>query len=164
MAEIDWPWHYSFPPFFTIQLHAETRSKQIVAWRALVLEYHRLTKQSVLDIREAQRSPLFNNTSINSILFILCHNTRLMINLIFIWHIYWHTLEEWGGMVYDWAQNNGMINTVCTLFELTQGDNTCDEEFHGLDTEVLIKALRTLEDEKKAEVIIFDDTQGVKFF
>nr|CAD7431041.1 unnamed protein product [Timema monikensis] len=149
MGEIDWPWHYSFPPFFTIQLHAETRSKQIAAWRTLVLEYHRSTKQSVLDIREVQRSPLFNNTSINN---------------LGQWYIYWHTLEEWGDMVYNWAQNNGMINTVCTLFELTQGDNTCDEEFHGLDTEVLIKALRTLEDEKKAEVIIFDETQGVKFF
>jgi hypothetical protein len=35
-------------------------------------------------------------------------------------------------------------------------------EFHGLDTEVLIKVLRILEARKKAE--LFDDNQGVKFF
>lgn len=37
-------------------------------------------------------------------------------------------------------------------------------EFHGLDNEVLVRALRTLESSKKAELIIFDDNEGVKFF
>lgn len=37
-------------------------------------------------------------------------------------------------------------------------------EFHGLDTEVLIRSLRTLESAKKAELMLFDDNQGVKFF
>lgn len=43
------------------------------------------------------------------------------------WLIYWHTLDEWGDIIYTWAQNNGFIGSVCTLFELTQGDNTIDE-------------------------------------
>lgn len=37
-------------------------------------------------------------------------------------------------------------------------------EFHGLDMNVLIKALKTLEINKKCEIIEFDDNQGVKFF
>lgn len=37
-------------------------------------------------------------------------------------------------------------------------------EFHGLDTEVLIRSLKTLEAARKAELILSDDTQGVKFF
>lgn len=37
-------------------------------------------------------------------------------------------------------------------------------EFHDLDTEVLIRSLRTLEVARKAEIISFDDNQGVKFF
>lgn len=37
-------------------------------------------------------------------------------------------------------------------------------EFYKLDTEVLIRSLRTLEYAKKAELIMFDDNQGVKFF
>lgn len=60
---------FCFLFFFRIQLHNETRTKQIAAWRNLVLDYHRITKQHLLDVREAQRTPLFNNTTIDSILF-----------------------------------------------------------------------------------------------
>jgi hypothetical protein len=42
--------------------------KQIAAWRTLVLDYHRIRKQCLLDVREAQRAPVFNNTAIGSIL------------------------------------------------------------------------------------------------
>lgn len=37
-------------------------------------------------------------------------------------------------------------------------------EFYGLDQEVLLRALQVLESQKKAEIISFDDNQGVKFF
>lgn len=37
-------------------------------------------------------------------------------------------------------------------------------EFYKLDTEVLTRSLKTLEAKGKAELIIFDDNQGVKFF
>lgn len=44
-----------------------------------------------------------------------------------VWEVYWHSLDEWGNMVYSWACNNGMNNSVCTLFELREGENTVDE-------------------------------------
>lgn len=37
-------------------------------------------------------------------------------------------------------------------------------EFHGLDMNILIKALKTLEVKGKCELMEFDDNQGVKFF
>lgn len=37
-------------------------------------------------------------------------------------------------------------------------------EFHGLDMNVLMKALKSLESKGKCELIEFDDNQGVKFF
>lgn len=43
------------------------------------------------------------------------------------WLVYWHTLEEWGDIIYNWAQANGFIGSVCTLYELTQGENTTEE-------------------------------------
>ncbi|XP_023725454.1 vacuolar protein-sorting-associated protein 25 [Cryptotermes secundus] len=173
MASMEWPWQYSFPPFFTIQLHNETRTKQIAAWRNLVLDYHRITKQHILDIREAQRTPLFNNTTIDrklpleGIVMILddlarTGNAEPLDKQKHRWHIYWHTLEEWADLVYSWVQSCGMANAVCTIYEITEGDNTIDEEFHGLDNEVMIKVLQTLGASKKAE--LFDDNQGVKFF
>lgn len=54
---------------FRLQPHSDTRAKQLAAWKSLILEYYRITKQSIIDIREVHSSPLFNNTAINRILF-----------------------------------------------------------------------------------------------
>jgi len=43
------------------------------------------------------------------------------------WLVYWHTLEEWGDIIYNWAQENGFVGSVCTLFELTQGEDTTEQ-------------------------------------
>lgn len=105
------------------------------------------------------------------------------------WLISWHTLEEWADIIYNWAQTNGFIGSVCTLYELAHGENTIEEgmdiffvipkilpsftnifydfsnsEFYGLDNEVLIRSLKVLEMSKKAEMILFDGNEGVKFF
>lgn len=175
MAEIEWPWQYSFPPFFTLQPHAETKAKQLSAWKSLVLDYCRLTKQALVDVREAHASPLFNNSAINrklspDFVTVILEELAKSGNAAALdkskqrWLVYWHTLDEWGEIIYSWAQDNGMIGSVCTLFELTQGEDTVDQDFYGLDQEVLIRSLRTLEAAKKAELIMFDDNQGVKFF
>uniref|UniRef100_S4PLQ4 Vacuolar protein-sorting-associated protein 25 n=1 Tax=Pararge aegeria TaxID=116150 RepID=S4PLQ4_9NEOP len=175
MAEVVWPWQYNFPPFFTIQPHAETRAKQLEAWQQLIAIYLKSNKQSTIDIREASNSPLFNNTSINrklspeSILTILEDMAKSgkaapVDKSKNVWEIYWHSLDEWGNMIYNWANINGMNNTVCTLFELREGENSVGEEFHGLDMNVLIKALKSLEMKGKCELMEFDDNQGVKFF
>lgn len=55
---------------YRLQPHADTRAKQIAAWKNLVLEYYRITKQAIVDVREVHTNPLFNNVNINSILFI----------------------------------------------------------------------------------------------
>ena len=70
-ASFQWPWQYEFPPFFTVQPNTDTRSKQLDAWCDLVLSYHRATKSYLLDVNEAQSSPLFYNSKINSILLFL---------------------------------------------------------------------------------------------
>ena len=36
---MDWPWEYSFPPFFTLQPHHPSRQKQIQSWKHLVIAY-----------------------------------------------------------------------------------------------------------------------------
>ncbi|KAK4872246.1 hypothetical protein RN001_016370 [Aquatica leii] len=169
------PWQHSFPPFFTLQPHAETRARQISVWRTLILDYFRSTKACSLDIREASRHLLFSNTSINRKLnaeFILAilsdlqrtQNAAPIDKQRYRWEIYWHTLEEWGSIIYDYITSRGATNSVLTLFELTQGDDVQDEEFCGLETDVLIKALRTLEAQGKCELMLSDDQEGVKFF
>lgn len=80
------------------------------------------------------------------------------------WQVYWYPLEELGELIYKWAVISGMTNTVCTLFELIEGENTRDEEFYGLDSAVMILALKTLERNNKCELILTPDIEGVKFF
>ncbi|XP_075216575.1 vacuolar protein sorting 25 isoform X2 [Lycorma delicatula] len=137
MTNVEWPWQYSFPPFFTIQPNIETRAKQLEAWKTLVLDYHKASQQAILDISEAERSPLFNNASIKrrlpseGIILVLeslakkgnaepCDKSKSR------WYIYWHTLSEWADIVYSWAQETGQVNSVCTLYEII---NAPDQDF-----------------------------------
>lgn len=124
--------------FCRLQPNAETKSKQLLAWKTLILDYFKSTKQTVLDINEAQRSPLFSNSSINrklpldAITYVLedmakTGNAAPIDKSKMKWEIYWHSLDEWGNMIYGWASDNGMNNTVCTLFEIVEGDNSTDQ-------------------------------------
>ena len=43
------------------------------------------------------------------------------------WIISWHTLEEWGDIIYSYVQDNGFIGSVCTFYELTQSEDTKEQ-------------------------------------
>lgn len=123
---------------YRLQPHAETKARQLSAWRSLILDYHRVKKESILDVHEAVRGPLFFNTSINRKLefdFILLILNDLMQSKNAApcdksknrWEIYWHTLEEWASLIYNYVVNSGLTNTVCTFFELTQSEDVINE-------------------------------------
>ncbi|KAH7969076.1 vacuolar protein-sorting-associated protein 25 [Rhipicephalus sanguineus] len=174
-TDFEWPWQYGFPPFFTLQPTLATREKQLEAWSNLILNYHRAHKAYVLDVAEALASPLFHNKDISrklsadSLREVLKYmNSRGQV----AWtdkqqsrcYVYWRSPEEWGKLIYDWADATGHLNTVCTFYELVQGDDTADTEFAGLDVDLLRISLQTLEKQGKAELISFDGSDGVKFF
>lgn len=81
-----------------------------------------------------------------------------------VYEIYWNTLDEWSNLVYTWAVNNGMTSSVLTLYELLNGDDTVEQEFHGLDETVFIRILKHLEAKGKCEVFEIDGSHGVKIF
>lgn len=125
MAEIDveWPWQYQFPPFFTLQPHPETRAKQVAAWKTLILNYCQKTKTYLVDVREANQIPLFNNSSINRklepalIISILSElqksgNAAPIDKSKYRWEIFWHTLEEWSTIIYDYINNRGTVLAI----------------------------------------------------
>lgn len=80
------------------------------------------------------------------------------------WEVYWHSLEEWGAIIYNYVSEKGFTGSVMTLYELCEGEDSTGEEFHGLDHGVVVKALKTLEGQGKCELIIGDGVEGVKFF
>ncbi|CAO1407774.1 unnamed protein product [Diamesa serratosioi] len=173
MTDFEWPWEYSFPPFFTFQPNSETRKQQFLRWKELILQYQRYRKQAILNLNDD--TELFNNDKINrrldketktTILDEMCvnKNAAAVGKNSGIYEIYWLTLEEWSNVVYNWAQNSGMTNSVLTQYELLNGDDTKDEEFSGLNEDVFMKVMKLLESKGKCEVMEIDGSYGVKFF
>jgi ESCRT-II complex subunit VPS25 len=107
-----------------------------------------------------------------------------------VW-VYWRTPEEWAALVEAWVDETAQKGTVLTLYELTEGDGTrgtgklrhvliscvavvesldadyarvSTTEFHGLDQDLLQKALNVLVKRGKAQIFGQEDSQGVKFF
>ena len=175
MASIEKPWQYNFPPFFTIQPNIDTRKKQLEAWCQLVLDTQKSCNSHSLDVNEALGT-IFTNKEINRKL------SRDGVDMVLEelikkghleWKdprtkkeclIMWRTPEEWGKLIYKYINDRSMNNSVCTLFELANGDDTDGEEFHGLEQWLLLRALKSLEIDGKAELMAFGDNEGVKFF
>ena len=78
--------------------------------------------------------------------------------------IWWKKPEEWATLLEAWVDETGQKGTVLTLYELTEGDATRDQKFHGMETEVLQKSLNVLVRRGKAQIFGGEDQQGVKFF
>ncbi|KAI2472810.1 ESCRT-II complex, vps25 subunit [Annulohypoxylon bovei var. microspora] len=81
-----------------------------------------------------------------------------------VFWIYWKTPEEWAELVEAWVEETAQKNSVLTLYELTEGEGTRGTEFHGLDADILQKALQVLVKRGKAQIFGQEDQQGVKFF
>jgi len=172
MTSFEWPWQYDFPPFFTIQKNADTKLKQLEAWSALILSYHKHNKILKIRVADSLSCPLFHNKAIDRKL-----NTDAVMVLLNYLHkkggirwddkqstsctVLWNTLDQWSDMVYKWAVQSGSVNTVLTIHELMDGHETGSEEFHGLDSWFLIEILKNLSLKGKAELM---GEEGVKFF
>ncbi|XP_006021044.1 vacuolar protein-sorting-associated protein 25 [Alligator sinensis] len=158
-----------------LQPNVDTRQKQLAAWCSLVLSYCRLSKQCSMTVMEAQDSPLFHNRKLQRKLpmesiQVVLEELRKKGNLEWLdknkssFLVMWRRPEEWGKLIYQWVVKNGLTNSVFTLYELVNGDDTENEEFHGLDESILLRALQALQQEHKTEIITLDDGRGVKFF
>ncbi|KAG9510475.1 Vacuolar protein-sorting-associated protein 25, partial [Fragariocoptes setiger] len=169
-----YPWEYNFPPFFTIQPNLETRRKQLEAWRSLIIEFCVSKNIHQLNIREWLGKSPFANDSIDRRLTL--DALKLIMNSLSEkkfaeWTdkqhesciIYWRPPAQWGQIVYDYVKKQSLQNSVLTFYELLNGDETKDCEFHGMDEAVFLKAIRILERDGKAAIIELDGSKGVKF-
>lgn len=155
-----------------IQLHGKTREIQLNTWADLVMKYQKSLNQPVININD-EKTELFVNKELNRRLNVdgrslvmdtlekSAHAAPVDPKKRDKWEIYWYTLDEWANMIYKWATDNAMLGQVCTIFEIANGDNSTDQEFHGLSDDILLKSLQRLEQSGKCELIGED---GVKFF
>ncbi|XP_031558180.1 vacuolar protein-sorting-associated protein 25-like [Actinia tenebrosa] len=178
--QFEWPWQYNFPPFYTLQPNLDTRNKQLDAWCDLILSYYKNKKAYMLDVTEAMSSELFYNKKINrklskEALDTILEELNKKGNLE--WedktkqrcHVMWRKPEEWAALIFKWIEDNSMTDTVCTLYELMSGDDTVNQEFHGIDMWMMKKALSVLESKGKAQMFEAPDATdesglGVKFY
>lgn len=165
---------FKFNPFSRLQTHEETRQQQLNVWSELFLKYLKHLNKFSININEGS-FPLYYNESLNRrlsppmILQILQRlqstgHAQPLDKKQQEWQVYWHTLEEYGNIIYDYVQETGQTKTVCTLYELSNGDMVEGREFHRIDEDVLVNVLRLLEDKGKCELIELDGSYGVKFF
>ncbi|CAD5122704.1 DgyrCDS11112 [Dimorphilus gyrociliatus] len=148
--------------------------KQLDTWCSLILSYYKHKKWYSLDVAESETSELFYNRSIDRKLnldeiYVILEELRRRGNVE--WEdkrrnrclVMWRSPDEWAKLIYKWITERGMLNSVCTYYEITDGDNSKNQEFYGLDVWLLKRALQCLEKEGKAEIFESDDG-GVKFF
>jgi len=168
-SDFDWPSQYSFPPFFTIQPNAGTRKRQMQIWSKLIRNYCKSNQMYILEKSNVD-IPLFNNGQIGKHLSVQEVETILddmsgrgeieWINAIEKdrCFVFWHSPTEWGNIIYSYAESNGLAKSVATLFELTTAEGA---EFSGMDITMLIRCLKALQTQGKAELM---GDEGVKFF
>ncbi|KAJ1678208.1 hypothetical protein EV182_004556 [Spiromyces aspiralis] len=172
MSEFKYPSIHDFPPFFTKQPTETTWNDQKRLWSGLILDYCRHHRLHTLRLSEALKTPLFSNSSIQLLEII----DFMVTNGDAEWTgkkkdkssciIYWRKPGEWADLIYQWVQDHGFVNTVMTAYELANGEDTADQEFHGIERDVLQKAIDILVSRGKAQVIqsASSDDFGVKFF
>ncbi|MCJ1243777.1 hypothetical protein MMC30_000974 [Trapelia coarctata] len=177
-ADFSFPPIYHFPPFWTPQPTLSTRRAQLQKWSSLILSYCQHQRLLRLALTDALQTPLFHNKELKKRLTLA--EAREIIDWMCseeggkqaewvaggkeVCWIWWRGVEEWAEMVAGWVEETGQKGTVLTLYEIMEGEGTMGQEFHGLDPDVLQKALGALVKRGKAQVFGSEGGEGVKFF
>jgi len=172
--EFEYPEFYSFPPFFTEQPVIATREKQMSLWRELILRYHTSFKIKTLVVHDC---PLWKNEEVGRELsgeaiaavvkdFIKSGHGEWEDDSKTRCRILWRKPEQLASDIYDWAETNGYINSVCTVYELHSGEDVNGMLFQGADEKLLRRALAILETQGKCTMFKGDTSSedGIKFF
>ncbi|KAL4432377.1 hypothetical protein ABPG77_001676 [Micractinium sp. CCAP 211/92] len=172
-----YPIFYQFPPYFTLQPVKETQQKQRLLWKDLILRYCRHHRVFVVSTEEADDFPLFRNPAINRRLprdFQVLLIDDLVKQGSALWFdrgqrsalILWRGIPEWAELIYRWARGCGFEDSVVTVDEMQSGMHVAGTELEGLHREVLVRAVRHLEQQGKAKLFkgALGDDEGIKFF
>lgn len=80
--------------------------------------------------------------------------------------MYWNSLASLAKALYEWADRTARIGSVEAVLDIPSEAENKGEVFYGLPIEMVIQALKNLEEQGKAQVFYSDNTDsyGVKFF
>jgi len=171
MASVSYkyPAFHSFPPSYTLQPVAGTRTKQVTLWCDLIRDYcahHRifwLTFDSVL-FRNDSIDRRLSDTDVKYFLGELVargdaewdtSRQRVL--------VYWRRPAEWGQLIWKWVEKCGMNGQVVTIHEMRSQNSV--PEINALELDTTMRALQALESEGKCAIMEgqVNDGLGVKF-
>ncbi|KAG6041273.1 hypothetical protein E4U41_005200 [Claviceps citrina] len=174
------PREYHFPAFFTAQPNLTTRHAQLTKWSALILSYARHHRLFKLSLSTASQTELFHNArldrrlsepDIRAVVDFMRKDGRAEYagsgsgaagrEVVFV---YWKRPEEWAALIEKYVEDTAQKGSVLTVYEISEGEGTRGTELHGLDHDVLLKALNILAKKGRAQIFGSDDSLGVKFF
>mmetsp|Transcript_32397 Transcript_32397/g.71591 ORF Transcript_32397/g.71591 Transcript_32397/m.71591 type:complete len:184 (+) Transcript_32397:43-594(+) len=175
-ASFNYPFFYSYPPYFTIQPVKETRDRQSSLWGQLILSFCKHHKVFVINTQDDSFVP-FTNANINRKLN-LDARVAFLDDLVAsgqaewleakakrLCLIYWKKIPDWAASIYNFIKTYGLTDSVMTLDELSNGDDVRGSELQGLHREVLVRALKLLEAQGKVKMFkgATAEEEGVKF-
>jgi len=174
MAAADVPEFYGFPPFFTLQPVLSTRERQLRLWQDFIISWHRSRSEQFLSVAEW---PFFRNDAIHRSLKAEDRSAvaeYLVRNGYAEWEddtharllIIWERPGDIAAKLYQFVRDQGLVDTVLTVYEITEGEQFEGSPFAGMDDTILRRAIALLEDEGKASLFQGNTSaeDGVKFF
>jgi ESCRT-II complex subunit VPS25 len=163
-----------FPPFYTLQLNIETRTKQLLAWSHIIRDEYPMF---IVDL-SGHLHEVFTNSKLKrglspEFLESLCE--FLVEQDLGEWIVkrsqfltFKRSIGDWAALVHSWATKTGKINSIESVFGVFHGDDSRGELFHEIPNRVALRSLIALENLGKCELTFRtpDDfmTYGVKFF
>jgi len=171
VGNFELPGFFNYPPYFTLQPSIATREVQVRLWKELILEYCR--SQRIYTISLEQDFPLFSNPAIQRSLSREAKEVFLSA-LVSEGHaewmdrncnkclILWLTIQDWANYILNFVKENGLGSTM-PVEDIRSGFDTRGTELAGIDSIILTRALRLLEQKGKAAIFKVNDCEGVKF-
>ena len=179
LIDANWARFYNFPALFTLQRNENSRQSQLRTWSRLIQRYCQYHKIWRLNVTDALETPIFHNSALKKglnhkeatqVIEYMCsesgdHRAEWVsaTEKVSAW-IYWRTPDDWAEFVAAWVDGTGQKGVILTLYELTEGEGTTQQEFYGMPSELLKKVLGSLVKKGKAQVFGTEGEQGVKFF
>ena len=166
---------FNWPPLFTEQTREKTRVGWLNIWRDIILQWHMENKVSVLRLSEW---PHFENAKINrkmrpearrTVLDYLASvgNGEWVEGSENEFVVFYKTPAQWAEMLYSWADRSMKCGDILTIYDITSGDETTEEEFYNLDSRTLVRSLAHLQGIGRARIMREEgrpiDEWGVKF-
>ncbi|CCK69882.1 ESCRT-II subunit protein VPS25 KNAG_0D01300 [Huiozyma naganishii CBS 8797] len=183
---MEFPPIHSFPPLYTRQPNKLVRNKQLETWAGIILDNAKKLHRWEIDKTgrfERGGPSIFTSESIgravpqlfiNEIWRHMQRNNQIILRDESLqwgvlddadadasFYVLWRPLDAWTSLILEWFDTANQMGKVVTFYELAQGDESLDCEFHGIPEPLLLRILKPLVKRGRATMLKGDNDQYV---